>query len=371
LDEIYNDLIQSSELYQGGLLVVELILDPNNLINETYSLKSGGFRDDSEDDNIRETILDVGGELPSGIEPWVIILIIFAIAVPASIISSFVIIRPRLKRRTAFKRQIKAAKSDIELFEINIRSFIKARLKDVYESIWWEEAIPEYIRTTIESKIKLETPKKLAPSIDRMEFLDFIHLNSVITDNKNWEQIFSETFPDKNVIVENFERLRFFKRNLYGGNVASEDFAHYPLYINAIRTYFTRGLNIFLSYSTIDSEYFRIRDIVKRLESYPKIDKVFFWETDSGESIVTYMERTLRLSKIFIFFCSENSMKSKAVEDEWQAAFQMRKKGLIKIVPVYEEEDLIPFLLMPLLNVKFTKDDFDGFIQKLYEEILR
>lgn len=49
----------------------------------------------------------------------------------------------------------------------------------------------------------------------------------------------------------------------------------------------------------------------------------------------------------------------------------MRKKGLMKIVPVYENEDLIPFLLMPLLNVKFDEDDFDGFIQKLYKEILR
>ena len=43
----------------------------------------------------------------------------------------------------------------------------------------------------------------------------------------------------------------------------------------------------------------------------------------------------------------------------------------MKIVPVYEEEEHIPYLLMPLLNVKFTKDDFDGFIQKLYEEVIR
>jgi len=43
----------------------------------------------------------------------------------------------------------------------------------------------------------------------------------------------------------------------------------------------------------------------------------------------------------------------------------------MKIVPVFEKEDLIPFLLMPLLNVKYTKDDFDGFIEKLYEGVLR
>ncbi len=70
-------------------------------------------------------------------------------------------------------------------------------------------------------------------------------------------------------------------------------------------------------------------------------------------------------------FCSENSVKSDAVKDEWQAAFQMRKKGLLKMIPVYKVEEHIPVLLWQMLNVKFTKDDFDGFIQKLYEEILR
>lgn len=63
--------------------------------------------------------------------------------------------------------------------------------------------------------------------------------------------------------------------------------------------------------------------------------------------------------------------KSIAIKDEWQAAFQMRKKGLLKIIPVYEDEDLIPVLLWQMLNVKFTKDNFSAFIEKLYDEILR
>ena len=111
--------------------------------------------------------------------------------------------------------------------------------------------------------------------------------------------------------------------------------------------------------------------IVRRLELYSKINEVLFWEADSCENIVDYMEDTLRKTNVFILYCSENSMKSNAVKDEWQAAFQLRKKDLMKIIPVYEKEDHIPYLLMPLLNVKFTKDDFEGFIQKLYEEILR
>ncbi len=94
-------------------------------------------------------------------------------------------------------------------------------------------------------------------------------------------------------------------------------------------------------------------------------------EEDSGENIVSYMERTLSITKVFVFFCTEHSVRSKAVEDEWQAAFQMRKKGLMKIVPVYEDEIYIPKLLMPLLNVKFDPTNFEFFIENLSKEILR
>ena len=129
--------------------------------------------------------------------------------------------------------------------------------------------------------------------------------------------------------------------------------------------------NIFLSYSTLDAENFEIQKTAETLEQFPEIEKVLFWEADSSANIVEYMEETLRNTNVFILFCSENSMNSKAVRDEWQAAFQLRKKELMKIIPVYENEDYIPYLLMPLLNIKFQKDNFEEFIQKLYNEILR
>ena len=43
----------------------------------------------------------------------------------------------------------------------------------------------------------------------------------------------------------------------------------------------------------------------------------------------------------------------------------------MKIVPVYEDDKYIPYLLKPMLNVRFTKDDFDEFVESLYKEILR
>jgi len=128
---------------------------------------------------------------------------------------------------------------------------------------------------------------------------------------------------------------------------------------------------IFISYSTLDSEYFQISKIAKKLEEFPEIEKVLYWEVDSGENIVEYMERTLRTTNVFILFCTENSLNSKAVEDEWQAAFQLRKKEKMKIIPVFEDEEYIPYLLLPILNVKYLKNDFEEFIKKLYKEILR
>jgi len=129
--------------------------------------------------------------------------------------------------------------------------------------------------------------------------------------------------------------------------------------------------NVFLSYSTKDSEYFQLPKIVKNLKQYPEIGKVLYWEVDSGENIVEYMEETLKITNVFVLFCSENSLNSKAVKDEWQSAFQIRKERALKILPVFEDQQYIPRLLLQMLNVEYTKDDFKEFIQNLYEEILR
>ncbi|MCK4380588.1 MAG: toll/interleukin-1 receptor domain-containing protein, partial [Candidatus Lokiarchaeota archaeon] len=129
--------------------------------------------------------------------------------------------------------------------------------------------------------------------------------------------------------------------------------------------------NLFISYSTVDRDYFQIKKLVKELKKYPNINQVSYWERDSKANIVEFMDKTLEVSNTFILFCSENSLKSNAVKDEWQAAFQMRKQGLIKLIPVYEEQEHIPKLLWHLLNVKYNPDDFKGFVENLYKEILR
>ncbi len=372
VDEKYQKLIQVTEVWQGGDLLMEILLDPDNLINETYSSKDGSFNNDNERDNIDETILSIEGsqQAPPWDPLWTLFIIFGAIGI-VGVPSSVLIIRPKMKRKAILKRKIDIAETDLKNFESKIRSFIKTKLFETYGKQWWERGIPSYIRSTIDKKSRTIKPKKPELSTDRMDLLDFPHYSSIITSQENWEKIFSEIFKDKSIVESNFESLRVFKRDLYEGNVTTADLSNFLLFIHAIINCIAEGFNVFLSYSTLDTDYFNIKEIASRLESYPKIDKVLYWEVDSGENIVEYMERTLRISRVFILFCSEHSIKSKAVEDEWHSAFQVRKEGKMKIVPVYEHDEHIPYLLKPLLNVKFNKDDFDTFVQNLYEEILR
>lgn len=128
---------------------------------------------------------------------------------------------------------------------------------------------------------------------------------------------------------------------------------------------------VFLSFSFDDYEYFNLPEIAKKLKKYEELDQVFYCEDERHQNVVELMEQALQESNIFILFCSENSEKSRYFKDQWQVAFQLQKQGLMKIIPVYENEKYIPYMLRPILNVKFTKDNFDGFIQNLYKEILR
>jgi len=203
------------------------------------------------------------------------------------------------------------------------------------------------------------------------EALDFDHYSPIITNKNNWKLIFSETFSVQENLKDNLEKLRVFKTKLDKNAATLEDLWEYPRYLYSITNYFTKNFNIFLSYSTKDSKHFSIPEIAKRLERFSDIDKVFYWEADSGEDVVKYMERTLEISQIFVLFCSSNAKKSRAVEGEWSSAYQLMKINQMKIVPVYEKEKFIPNLLLPLILVKHTKEDFDQFIENLYSEIIR
>ncbi|MFX1363797.1 MAG: NosD domain-containing protein [Promethearchaeota archaeon] len=132
-----------------------------------------------------------------------------------------------------------------------------------------------------------------------------------------------------------------------------------------------KEVSVFLSYSTADEDRFQIDKIAQVLENTPEINRVYYYLKDSGQNIVDYMEKTLRVCNTFVLFCTQHSKESKAVEGEWQAAYQLVKKDKMKIIPVYEDEEDVPILLITMLNVKYDRTDFDGFLNRLRQEILR
>ena len=231
-------------------------------------------------------------------------------------------------------------------------------LPDLLEKI--EEKI-DYCKNfqfNIKNKIK-NTILNYGSKLARLELMD-ISEKSGIQDENLIEKIILEMINNREINAEYFsssKSIAFYQQGKESTPIA--DLGK----LNKQR--------VFLSYSTLDAEHFQISNIVKELEVYPEIKKVSYWQADSKQNIVEFMEDTLKNTDVFVLFCSKNSVKSNAVKDEWQAAFQMRKKGMVKIIPVFEDEDDIPVLLWQMLNVKFAKDDFNGFIEKLYEEILR
>ncbi|MFX0048436.1 MAG: toll/interleukin-1 receptor domain-containing protein [Candidatus Hermodarchaeota archaeon] len=129
--------------------------------------------------------------------------------------------------------------------------------------------------------------------------------------------------------------------------------------------------NIFLSYSTVDTDFFRIKEIARKLETHPDITRVYYWEKDSGQNIIEYMEDNLKRSKVFVLFCSQHSYESKSVKLERGAAIQLSQEDRIRILPVFVNPSEIPLLMKPFLGVEYNPEKFDNFILKLTEEIFR
>ena len=132
-----------------------------------------------------------------------------------------------------------------------------------------------------------------------------------------------------------------------------------------------RFARIVKAYSTEDTDLFKIKEIAKYLESHPDITKVYYWEKDSGQNIIEYMENNLEKSRVFILFCSEHSNDSKSVKLERAAAIQLSQEERMRILPIFMNPRDIPLLVKPFLGVEYQQDDFYHFLQKLAEEIFR
>ncbi|MFX1357401.1 MAG: toll/interleukin-1 receptor domain-containing protein [Promethearchaeota archaeon] len=124
---------------------------------------------------------------------------------------------------------------------------------------------------------------------------------------------------------------------------------------------------IFISYATVDSNYFQIPKITRILTSYPEIDEILYWESDMHDDIYRYMDTNLQRCKVVLLFCSKNSLYSEAVKMEWSSALKLNKR----IVPVFENPDDIPALLTTKLGVQFNANDPYSSIEDIYNMILK
>ena len=127
------------------------------------------------------------------------------------------------------------------------------------------------------------------------------------------------------------------------------------------------GIVIFFSYPTKDAEYFKIREIAEGLESYNEIDEVLYWQRDTKDNIIKFMNDALGKSNIFILFCSNKTLDSKPVEDEWTAALINK----IPIIPVFSKVDYIPPILKTRRGYDFNSSQIENSIKGIYELILR
>ncbi|MBY9005357.1 MAG: TIR domain-containing protein [Candidatus Lokiarchaeota archaeon] len=129
---------------------------------------------------------------------------------------------------------------------------------------------------------------------------------------------------------------------------------------------FSRGLTIFISYATSDTNMYEIQRVANILStSYPDIEKVLFWEEYMDDDIYVYMNDNLAVTDVVVVFCSKNANESEAVRTEWMVAHKMKKK----IIPVFIKEEFIPPLLTTKLGVQYKTNNLKEFIQDLYSLI--
>ena len=130
---------------------------------------------------------------------------------------------------------------------------------------------------------------------------------------------------------------------------------------------FKENLLVFVSYATKDVNTFKVHDIAKKLNEFPEIENVLYWEEHMEDNIFEYMDENLEKCDVMILFCSENAKDSVPVKKEWTAAEALGKP----IVPVFYDPNHIPALLSSRLGIQFDFYDMQENIIKLRNLIVK
>jgi ribonuclease HIII len=87
----------------------------------------------------------------------------------------------------------------IMAFEIELRRFIKRELSRHYGPDWEEKSIVKYIRERCE-KIRKREEEKTGKKVELVNCLQFAHYQNILTDKRNWEEVFKKVFKDKEML---------------------------------------------------------------------------------------------------------------------------------------------------------------------------
>jgi hypothetical protein len=137
--------------------------------------------------------------------------------------------------------------------------------------------------------------------------------------------------------------------------------------VSMIETELNRDILIFVSYSSKDSKIYKVREIAEQLKTFPGMKDVLFYEGESIDNIIKYMNDNLGLCDAFLLFCSQNALNSIPIEKEWTAAEAMG----VPIIPIFFDLKHIPPLLKSRLGVEYDFYNLDQTVKEIYSAILK
>jgi predicted regulator of Ras-like GTPase activity (Roadblock/LC7/MglB family) len=134
--------------------------------------------------------------------------------------------------------------------------------------------------------------------------------------------------------------------------------------LNELEMQTSEQYKIFFSYASVDCDHFQIEKIAQILESKHSNIKTRYYKRDikPGQDLIDYMEEGVMWSNIFIWFHSENSSQSSAVDKEYKMA-EYEKKKIITITEDFNK-------LRPAVRVTWVVSHIND-VDKMCDEIYR
>ena len=128
-----------------------------------------------------------------------------------------------------------------------------------------------------------------------------------------------------------------------------------------------RDMLIFISYSSKDTKIYKVREIAEKLKSFSGITEVLFYEGESFDNIIKYMNDNLGKCDVFLLFCSQNALSSVPVEKEWTAAEALG----VPIIPIFFDLKHVPPLLQSRLGVEYDFYNVEQTVKDIYSSIVK